>query len=113
MEITNPILILNHMFVILNLMSMHYCLTGKLVDVTKNYKYMYTCCGCVVIFASIWLFIGNFINYRLLEKERNQETYKQAELEEPDREADCTDDGQVSEELCGKVGDVVQRETNI
>lgn len=105
------------MFVILikclctDMMSLHCCLTGKLVDVTKNYKYMYICCGSVVIFASIWLFIGNFINYRLLEKERNQETYKQAEVEEPDKEADRTEDGQVSEELSGK--DVVQRETNI
>lgn len=94
-------------------MSYHCCLTGKLVDITKNYKYMYICCGSVVIFASIWLFIGNFINYRLLEKERKQETYKQAELEDPDKGPGRTEDGQVSEELCGKVEDAVQRETNI
>ncbi|MCI4388928.1 hypothetical protein PGIGA_G00091700 [Pangasianodon gigas] len=88
-------------------------LAGKLVDITKNYKYMYICCGSVVILASIWLFIGNFINYRLLEKERKLETYKQAELEEPDKGPDHTEDGQVSEELCGKGEDAVQRETNI
>ncbi|CAF96301.1 unnamed protein product, partial [Tetraodon nigroviridis] len=57
----------------------------KLVDYTKNYKYMYFCCGAVVILASVWLFIGNFINYRLLERERKKaEMYKQAETEDPD-----------------------------
>lgn len=60
-------------------------LAGKLVDVTKNYKYMYFCCGGVVIVASIWLFIGNFINYRLLERERKQAAYKQTDTEDPDQ----------------------------
>lgn len=60
-------------------------LAGKLVDITKNYKYMYFCCGGVVIVASIWLFIGNFINYRLLERERKQAAYKQTDTEDPDQ----------------------------
>ena len=47
-------------------------LLGKLVDATGSYKSMYISCGAIVIFASIWLFIGNFINYRLLERERKQ-----------------------------------------
>lgn len=96
-----------------NIIFYRCCLTGKLVDITKNYKSMYICCGSVVIFASIWLFIGNVINYRLLEKERKLETYKQAELEEPDKGPNSTENGQASEELCGKVEDAVQRETNI
>ncbi|XP_056430001.1 monocarboxylate transporter 2 [Hyla sarda] len=45
-------------------------LGGWLVDLTGNYKYMYFVCGTIVIFASIWLFIGNAINYRLLAKEK-------------------------------------------
>ncbi|XP_063303031.1 monocarboxylate transporter 2 [Pelobates fuscus] len=45
-------------------------LGGWLVDITGNYKYMYFVCGCIVIVASIYLFIGNAINYRLLEKEK-------------------------------------------
>lgn len=50
---------------------------------------MYFCCGAVVILASIWLFIGNFINYRLLERERKQaEMYKQTETEDPDQVKD-------------------------
>ncbi|KAK7896174.1 hypothetical protein WMY93_021499 [Mugilogobius chulae] len=41
----------------------------------------------VVILASIWLFVGNFINYRLLDRERKQaELYKQTETEDPDRD---------------------------
>ncbi|MBN3280469.1 MOT2 protein, partial [Polyodon spathula] len=51
-------------------------LGGWMVDVTKDYKYMYFCCGVIVIIASIWLFIGNAINYRLLDKERKQEEEK-------------------------------------
>lgn len=101
-------------------------LPGKLVDVTKNYKYMYFCCGAVVIFASIWLFIGNFINYRLLERERKKaEMYKPAQTEEPEQsraaaketEAEAVADGnaQASEALMDKSedGGAVQRETNI
>ncbi|XP_077121490.1 monocarboxylate transporter 2-like [Ranitomeya variabilis] len=45
-------------------------LGGWLVDLTGNYKYMYFACGVIVIVASIWLFIGNAINYRLLAKEK-------------------------------------------
>ncbi|XP_043944210.1 monocarboxylate transporter 2 [Protopterus annectens] len=48
-------------------------LGGWLVDVTGDYRYMYLVCGAIVIVASIWLFIGNAINYRLLEKEKKAE----------------------------------------
>ena len=82
---------------------------------------MYICCGSVVILASIWLFIGNFINYRLLERERKQEEmYKRTETEDPDRdkdqaevEAGANTDAQASEELFAKADEAMQRETNI
>lgn len=48
-------------------------LAGKLVDVTGKYEYMYMSCGAIVVVASIWLLIGNAINYRLLAKERKKE----------------------------------------
>ena len=96
------------------------CLAGKLVDVTKNYKYMYFSCGVVVIFASIWLFIGNFINYRLLDRERKQaEMYKRTETEDPDPVQDQKQpdgEAQASEELVDKTEkgeEPMQRETNI
>ncbi|XP_031721619.1 monocarboxylate transporter 2 [Anarrhichthys ocellatus] len=95
-------------------------LAGKLVDVTKNYKAMYFCCGAVVILASIWLFIGNFINYRLLERERKcAEMYKRTETEDPDKVLDQKEadgEAQPSDELVGKSekdGEPMQRETNI
>ncbi|XP_071370002.1 monocarboxylate transporter 2-like [Centroberyx affinis] len=95
-------------------------LAGKLVDVTKSYKYMYFCCGGIVIVASIWLFIGNFINYRLLERERKQaEMYKRTETEDPDQVRDQKEadgEAQASQELVNKTEkeeEPMQRETNI
>ncbi|XP_035257253.1 monocarboxylate transporter 2-like [Anguilla anguilla] len=97
-------------------------LAGKLVDITKNYKYMYFCCGAVVILASIWLFIGNAINYRLLEKERKEaEKLKQMESDgkvEAVAEAEPDPDEEASETLCTSAGHqedatAMQRETNI
>lgn len=96
-------------------------LAGKLVDITKNYKYMYFCCGSVVIIASIWLFIGNFINYRLLERERKQaQMYKQTDTEDPDqvqgqKEADgeAQQPSQEPDEVNQKEEEPMQRETNM
>ncbi|KAG9342301.1 hypothetical protein JZ751_016803 [Albula glossodonta] len=97
-------------------------LAGKLVDITKNYKYMYFCCGANVIVASIWLFIGNAINYRLLEKEKKQaEKLKQLEPEaqhEVDGDADADADTEASKNLCVSAqkeeeSTAMQRETNI
>ncbi|XP_016110203.1 monocarboxylate transporter 2 [Sinocyclocheilus grahami] len=88
-------------------------LAGKLVDITKNYKYMYLCCGSVVVLSSVWLFIGNFINYRLLERERKcmqEEMYKRADCEEQ-MEADA--DADTAQQLCENKDDVMQHETNI
>uniref|UniRef100_A0A8C6WNH7 Monocarboxylate transporter 2 n=1 Tax=Neogobius melanostomus TaxID=47308 RepID=A0A8C6WNH7_9GOBI len=96
-------------------------LAGKLVDITKDYKYMYFCCGCVVIVASVWLFIGNFINYRLLERERKQaQMYKQTDTEDPDQdqgqqEADgeAQQPSQEPDEQNQKEVEPMQRETNM
>ncbi|KAM4748872.1 monocarboxylate transporter 2 [Rhinophrynus dorsalis] len=59
-------------------------LGGFLVDVTGNYKYMYFVCGLIVIVASIWLFIGNAINYRLLAKEKMSKGGKKTDEKTPD-----------------------------
>lgn len=73
-----------------------------------------------MILASIWLFIGNFINYRLLERERKcAEMYKRTETEDPDQVQDQKEaDGkaQSSEEVVEKSqkdDEPMQRETNI
>ena len=52
------------------------CLLGKLVDETGEYKYMYLACGAIVFLSSVWLLIGNAINYRLLAKEKKLEEAK-------------------------------------
>ncbi|XP_076862554.1 monocarboxylate transporter 2 [Brachyhypopomus gauderio] len=94
-------------------------LAGKLVDVTGNYKYLYICCGSVVIFASVWLFIGNFINYRLLDREQKQmNQYRQAETDEPNRDQElvgvqATTDMKDCEELCTNGEGAMLRETDI
>lgn len=81
---------------------------------------MYFCCGAVVIVASIWLFIGNFINYRLLERERKQqEKYKQTETEDPDHirdQKEADGEAQAADKLVDKSQkeeEPMQRETNI
>ncbi|XP_013014854.1 monocarboxylate transporter 2 [Cavia porcellus] len=60
-------------------------LAGKLVDVTGKYEYMYMSCGAIVVVASIWLLIGNTINYRLLANERKKE--KARKKDEQSRES--------------------------
>ncbi|XP_023673570.2 monocarboxylate transporter 2-like [Paramormyrops kingsleyae] len=89
-------------------------LAGKLVDITKNYKYMYFCCGAVVILSSIWLFIGNAINYRLLDRERKQK--KQTQDADGGNQRDVEGDPEVMDNLCDdsqKEEQPMQRETNI
>uniref|UniRef100_A0A8C5V1V0 Monocarboxylate transporter 2 n=1 Tax=Microcebus murinus TaxID=30608 RepID=A0A8C5V1V0_MICMU len=54
-------------------------LAGKLVDITGEYKYMYLSCGAIVFVASVWLLIGNAINYRLLDKERKKARSRESE----------------------------------
>lgn len=73
-----------------------------------------------MILASIWLFIGNFINYRLLERERKHaEMYKPTETEDPDRvqnQKEADGEAQASTELIDqsqKQEEPMQRETNI
>ncbi|KAI5628487.1 solute carrier family 16 (monocarboxylate transporter), member 1a isoform X1, partial [Silurus asotus] len=48
-------------------------LLGKFNDIYHDYKYTYITCGILLSFASMVLFVGMGINYRLLEKEANEE----------------------------------------
>lgn len=66
------------------LLSVFFNLSGLLVDITKDYKYMYFVCGIIVVISSIWLFIGNAINYRLLAKEKKLEDERQNALKNAD-----------------------------
>uniref|UniRef100_A0A8C4VSF5 Monocarboxylate transporter 2 n=1 Tax=Gopherus evgoodei TaxID=1825980 RepID=A0A8C4VSF5_9SAUR len=92
-------------------------LGGWLVDITGEYKYMYIVCGSIVIAASIWLFIGNAINYRLLAKEKKLEEEKQKALKNADpKEAEPLTNNE-NEEAANRsdkvLNDSSERETNI
>lgn len=59
-------------------------LLGRFYDTYGNYDYTYMSCGIILIVASIFLFVGMGINYRLLDRERKEEERK--EREEPKEE---------------------------
>lgn len=60
-------------------------LAGRLNDIYDDYKYTYQGCGIVLVIASIFLFVGMGINYRLLDKEKREEE-RRARQEEKDEE---------------------------
>ncbi|XP_064304566.1 monocarboxylate transporter 2 [Phalacrocorax carbo] len=92
-------------------------LGGWLVDVTGEYQYMYFVCGVIVIVASIWLFIGNAINYRLLAKEKKLEDEKlKAQKNADSKEAEPLTNNE-NEDAASRADkaleDPSERETNI
>ncbi|XP_008579522.1 PREDICTED: monocarboxylate transporter 2 [Galeopterus variegatus] len=93
-------------------------LAGKLVDVTGEYKYMYLACGAVVVTASVWLFIGNAINYRLLAKEKKEEQRGEKKIQTLESgESEHLSRSKQSEDIDVKVlkaqSTPTERETNI
>ncbi len=48
------------------------CLSGALVDIFGDYKYMYYACGVVMLSCGIYFFVMNYYNYRKLDEERRQ-----------------------------------------
>lgn len=93
------------------------CISGWLVDVTGEYQYMYFVCGVIVTVASIWLFIGNAINYRLLAKEKKLEDEKQKAQKNADpKEAEPLTNNEnedASSRADKALEDPSERETNI
>ncbi|XP_072106581.1 monocarboxylate transporter 1-like isoform X2 [Mobula birostris] len=93
---------------------------GWLVDVTQDYRYMYLVCGIIVIVASIFLFIANAINYRLLAKEKKMEEEKakaslnDAELKDvPENVAGDDDDEDIHINPQTLLANSAEKETNI
>ncbi|XP_064156222.1 monocarboxylate transporter 1-like [Anguilla rostrata] len=67
---------------------------GRLNDIYHDYKYTYQACGIILLVASVFLFVGMGINYRLLEKERKAEERKaKAEPRDPDAAVPLTSAG--------------------
>ncbi|XP_072539239.1 monocarboxylate transporter 1-like [Salminus brasiliensis] len=54
-------------------------LLGKFNDIYRGYEYTYISCGIILLVASLFLFVGMGINYRLLDMEAKEEA-KRAQL---------------------------------
>ncbi|XP_058498640.1 monocarboxylate transporter 1-like [Solea solea] len=59
-------------------------LTGAFYNDYKSYNYTYITCGIILIIASVVLFVGMGINYRMLDRERKEE--ERRAREEPKEE---------------------------
>ncbi|XP_043079939.1 monocarboxylate transporter 2 isoform X2 [Puntigrus tetrazona] len=55
-------------------------ISGLLVDIFMDYKYMYFACGVMMLAGGIFLFIMNYYNYRWLEKEQTQRKVEGLEI---------------------------------
>lgn len=60
--------------------------TGSFYTYYNHYNYTYVSSGIILIVASVFLFVGMGINYKLVERERKEE--EKREREEPKEE--CT-----------------------
>ncbi|XP_017391773.1 monocarboxylate transporter 2 [Cebus imitator] len=88
-------------------------LAGMLVDVTGEYKYMYMSCGAIVVAASVWLLIGNAINYRLLAKERKEENARKTTRESEPLSKPKHPEDDVHVKVSNAQSITSERETNI
>uniref|UniRef100_A0AAY4E9Z8 Major facilitator superfamily (MFS) profile domain-containing protein n=1 Tax=Denticeps clupeoides TaxID=299321 RepID=A0AAY4E9Z8_9TELE len=64
-------------------------ISGALVDIFMDYKYMYYACGVMMLVPGIFLFVMNFYNYRWLEQE---EKLRKKDVVERDAEEKLKDD---------------------
>ncbi|KAG8003005.1 Monocarboxylate transporter 1 [Nibea albiflora] len=81
-------------------------LTGSFYSYYNNYDYTYISSGIILIVASVVLFIGMGINYRLLDRERKAEEREEKDLKEeraamlappsPSKSADGAEENNVS-----------------
>lgn len=67
-------------------------LLGRLNDIHHDYKYTYYACGIVLAIASVFLFVGMGINYRLVAKEKKEEEERRAKLEDREEETNLDND---------------------
>ncbi|CAJ0937309.1 unnamed protein product, partial [Ranitomeya imitator] len=57
---------------------------GAIVDTFGDYKYMFFECGAIMVFAGLFLFAGNFYNYRMLRKEAKSQNQERNDIEMKD-----------------------------
>lgn len=62
-------------------------LTGSFYNYYEHYDYTYISSGIILIVASVMLFVGMGINYRLLDRERKEEEKREREEQKEERDA--------------------------
>lgn len=62
-------------------------LTGSFYNYYKHYDYTYISSGILLMVASVFLFVGMGINYRLLDREKKEEEQREKELPKEEYEA--------------------------
>ncbi|KAL7864571.1 hypothetical protein AOLI_G00159910 [Acnodon oligacanthus] len=55
-------------------------ISGALVDIFMDYKYMYYACGVMMLVPGLFLFVMNFFNYRWLEKEEQERKREELQI---------------------------------
>ncbi|XP_055788750.1 monocarboxylate transporter 1-like [Salvelinus fontinalis] len=54
-------------------------LLSRFYDFYGDYQWTYLCCGIILIISSVFLFVGMGINYKLLEREKEEEERRETE----------------------------------
>jgi MCP family monocarboxylic acid transporter-like MFS transporter 2 len=68
---------------------------GRFYDFYGDYQWTYLCCGIILIISSVFLFVGMGINYKLLEREKEEE--ERRETERPKEECTAMLEGEKEE----------------
>ncbi|XP_056130389.1 monocarboxylate transporter 2-like [Lampris incognitus] len=58
-------------------------ISGVLVDIFQDYKYMYYTCGVMMLVPGIFLFIANYYNYKKLDEEERERQSSVMEMRTP------------------------------
>ncbi|XP_066526167.1 monocarboxylate transporter 2 [Hoplias malabaricus] len=56
-------------------------ISGALVDIFMDYKYMYYACGVMMLVPGVFLFVMNYFNYRWLEQEERERRKEEQQLD--------------------------------
>nr|XP_046220678.1 LOW QUALITY PROTEIN: monocarboxylate transporter 1-like [Oncorhynchus gorbuscha] len=70
-------------------------LLSRFYDFYGDYQWTYLCCGIILIISSVFLFVGMGINYKLLEREKEEE--ERRETERPKEECTAMLEGEKEE----------------
>lgn len=76
-------------------------LSGALVDIFGDYKYMYYACGVFMLTPGIYFFIMHYYNYKKLDEERKQSVAAEMRTCEEAVQLKTSQDGKTAHETDG------------